>query len=117
MRGTTMIQVTLTETAANKVKELIQRNDQETGQPLGTPEDTYLLIDAPCAERAVQRLLNQDGILVHHGQGEPSGDPGPGEGDLSTSETSKGVVVADCCLGEQGSSRSERETASNESHP
>src|SRR5216117_3894604 len=42
MRGTTMIQVTLTETAANKVKELIQRNDPETGQPLGTPEDTYL---------------------------------------------------------------------------
>src|SRR5207247_10012752 len=42
MRGTTMIQVTLTETAANKAKELIQRNDPETGQPLGTPEDTYL---------------------------------------------------------------------------
>jgi iron-sulfur cluster assembly protein len=37
-----MIQVTLTETAANKVKELIQRNDPETGKPLGTPEDTYL---------------------------------------------------------------------------
>src|SRR2546430_5265689 len=37
-----MIQVTLTETAANKVKELIQRDDPETGKPLGTPEDTYL---------------------------------------------------------------------------
>jgi len=37
-----MIQVTLTETAANKVKELIQRNDPETGKALGTPEDTYL---------------------------------------------------------------------------
>ncbi|TLZ44119.1 MAG: iron-sulfur cluster assembly accessory protein [Methanobacteriota archaeon] len=37
-----MIQVTLTETAASKVKELIQRNDPETGKPLGTPEDTYL---------------------------------------------------------------------------
>src|SRR5881392_899017 len=37
-----MIQVTLTETAANKVKELIQRNDPDTGKPLGTPEDTYL---------------------------------------------------------------------------
>src|SRR2546430_14855371 len=36
-----MIQVTLTETAANKVKELIQRDDPETGKPLGTPEDTY----------------------------------------------------------------------------
>ena len=32
MRGTTMIQVTLTETAANKVKELIQRDDPETGK-------------------------------------------------------------------------------------
>src|SRR5438874_12536320 len=37
-----MIQVSLTETAANKVKELIQRNDPDTGKPLGTPEDTYL---------------------------------------------------------------------------
>src|SRR2546426_9888420 len=37
-----MVQVTLTETAANKVKELIQRDDPETGKPLGTPEDTYL---------------------------------------------------------------------------
>jgi len=37
-----MIQVTLTETAANKVKELIQRSDPETGQPLGSIEDTYL---------------------------------------------------------------------------
>src|SRR5437764_15431659 len=37
-----MIQVSLTETAANKVKELIQRNDPDTGKPLGTPEGTYL---------------------------------------------------------------------------
>src|SRR3989440_12982697 len=37
-----MIQVTLTETSANKVKELIQRSDPETGQPLGSTEDTYL---------------------------------------------------------------------------
>src|SRR3979490_1761935 len=37
-----MIQVPLTETAANKVKELIQRDDPETGKPLGTPEDNYL---------------------------------------------------------------------------
>jgi iron-sulfur cluster assembly accessory protein len=42
MRGSAMIQVTLTETAANKVKELIQRSDPETGQPLGSIEDTYL---------------------------------------------------------------------------
>src|SRR5437763_14350087 len=37
-----MIQVSLTETAASKVKELIQRNDPDKGKPLGTPEDTYL---------------------------------------------------------------------------
>src|SRR5437667_2137808 len=42
MRGSAMIQVTLTETAANKVKELIQRSDPETGQALGSLEDTYL---------------------------------------------------------------------------
>ncbi|HVG36180.1 MAG TPA: iron-sulfur cluster assembly accessory protein, partial [Thermoplasmata archaeon] len=42
MRGSAMIQVTLTETAANKVKELIERSDPETGQPLGSIEDTYL---------------------------------------------------------------------------
>src|SRR3989475_11816761 len=42
MRGSTMIQVTLTETAANKVKELIQRSDPETGKPLGSLDDTYL---------------------------------------------------------------------------
>src|SRR2546425_11741163 len=42
MRGSTMIQVTLTETAANKVKELIQRPDPETGKPLGSLDDTYL---------------------------------------------------------------------------
>src|SRR2546425_1122469 len=42
MRGSAMIQLTLTETAANKVKELIQRSDPETGQPLGSIEDTYL---------------------------------------------------------------------------
>src|SRR5439155_26285172 len=42
MRGSAMIQVTLTETAANKVKELIQRSDPETGQPLGSIDDTYL---------------------------------------------------------------------------
>src|SRR2546426_5945724 len=42
MRGSAMIKLTLTETAANKVKELIQRSDPETGQPLGSIEDTYL---------------------------------------------------------------------------
>src|SRR5437870_10538205 len=42
MRGTTVMQVQLAETAANKVKEHIQRYDPETGKPLGTPEDTYL---------------------------------------------------------------------------
>ncbi len=42
MRGIAMIQVTLTETAANKVKELIQRQDPETGKPLGSLDDTYL---------------------------------------------------------------------------
>src|SRR3989441_7153470 len=42
MRGSAMIQLTLTETAANKVKELIQRSDPETCQPLGSIEDTYL---------------------------------------------------------------------------
>src|SRR5207249_10613215 len=40
MRGSEMIQVTLTETAANKVKELIQRSDPETGQTVGTMKDT-----------------------------------------------------------------------------
>src|SRR5207247_11388408 len=42
MRGSAMSQVTLNETAANKVKELIQRSDPETGQALGSLEDTYL---------------------------------------------------------------------------
>src|SRR5947208_2862587 len=41
MRGSAMIQVTLTETAANKVKELIQRSDPETGQALGSLEDIF----------------------------------------------------------------------------
>src|SRR5256712_8014305 len=42
MRGSAMIQVTLTETAERKGKELIQRSDSETGQPLCSLEDTYL---------------------------------------------------------------------------
>src|SRR5256885_16579749 len=36
-----MTQVTLNETAASKVKELIQRSDPETGQALGSLGGTY----------------------------------------------------------------------------
>src|SRR2546427_1526183 len=80
MRGSAMIQVTLTETAASKVKELIQRSDPETGQPLGSLEDTYLrmyVAGGGCSGfrygLALDRKIHEDDEVVQvHGLKVPS---------------------------------------------
>jgi len=39
-----MVQLTVSETAAKRLKDAIQKPDPDTGKPLGTPEDTYIRV-------------------------------------------------------------------------
>ncbi len=39
-----MVQLTISESAAKRLKDAIQKTDPETGKPLGTVEDTYIRV-------------------------------------------------------------------------
>jgi len=83
-----MIQVTLTETAASKVKDSFQRSDPETGQPLGSLEDTYLRMYVAAAG-----LLRLSATVSRSTRGDPRGRRGrPSHGLKSRRWQQQGIL-------------------------